>query len=116
MLGKFKDECNGKAPSEFAGLRPKMYSLKIPNAETKKTAKAVKDSAQKKITHEDYVRCLMSEKREDKQQRVKQSTIRPYKHVLYSIEQCRVGLCAYDNKRYLLGDGIESLSYGHHRI
>ena len=28
VLGKFKDECDGKPPSEFVGLRPKMYSLK----------------------------------------------------------------------------------------
>ena len=117
VLGKFKDECNGKAPSEFAGLRPKMYSLKVPNAKSKKTAKGVQKAYVKnKIEHEDYVRCLRSEKREDKQQRAKWCAIRHYKHVLYSIEQCRVGLCAYDNKRYLLGDGIESLSYGHHRI
>ena len=116
VLGKFKDECNGKAPSEFAGLRPKMYSLKIPNEETKKTAKAVKDSAQKKITHEDYVRCLMSEEREDKQQHAKWCAIRSYKHVVKSIELNKVGLCAYDNKRWLQADGIESFAYGHHKI
>jgi hypothetical protein len=27
VLGKFKDECDGAAPSEFVGLRPKMYSF-----------------------------------------------------------------------------------------
>ena len=124
VLGKFKDECNGKAPSEFAGLRPKMYSLKVPNEETKKKAKGVQKAYVKnKICHEDYVRCLRSEKREDKQQRAKWCAIRSYKHQLKSIELNKVGLCAYDNKRYLLdrrrsewGDGIESLSYGHHRI
>ena len=69
------------------------------------------------------MRCLRSEKREDKQQRAKWCAIRSYKHQLKSIELNKVGLCAYDNKRYLLdrrrsewGDGIESLSYGHHRI
>ena len=26
------------------------------------------------------------------------------------------GLCAYDDKRYLLADGVHSLAYGHHSI
>ena len=38
VLGKFKDECDGKPPSEFVGLRPKMYSLRCGTSE-KKTGK-----------------------------------------------------------------------------
>ena len=112
VLGKFKDECNGAAPAEFVGLRPKMYSLKIPEQKDKKTAKGVQGSAQKKITHADYRRCLLSEETADKQQHVKQCAIRHTKHILYSVEQNKVGLCAYDNKRYLLND-VDSLAYGH---
>ena len=33
-----------------------------------------------------------------------------------ALEIQKVGLCAYDNKRYLLDDGIESYAYGHYRI
>ena len=69
-----------------------------------------------KITHEDYRRCLISEETGDKQQLAKWCAIRSYKHQLKSIELNKVGLCAYDNKRYLLGDGVESLSYGHKAI
>jgi hypothetical protein len=112
VLGKFKDECNGAAPVEFVGLRPKMYSLKIPEQKDKKTAKGVKGEAQKKITHADYRRCLLSEETADKQQHVKQCAIRSYRHKVKSIEQNKVGLCAYDNKRYLLND-VDSLAYGH---
>ena len=70
----------------------------------------------KKIGHEDYRRCLKSEETEDKQQRAKWCAIRSYKHAVKSIELNKVGLCAYDNKRYLLEDGIESLSYAHRAI
>jgi hypothetical protein len=28
----------------------------------------------------------------------------------------KTGLCAFDNKRYILDDGITSLSYGHYKI
>ena len=117
VLGKFKDECNGKAPAEFVGLRPKMYSLKIPTEKDKKTAKGVQKAYMKNnIGHEDYRRCLISEETEDKQQLAKWCAIRSYKHQLKSIELNKVGLCAYDNKRYLLEDGKESLSYGHRAI
>ena len=36
--------------------------------------------------------------------------------MVQSLEIQKVGLCAYDNKRYLLDDGIESYAYGHHKI
>ena len=116
VLGKFKDECDGKSPSEFVGLRPKMYSLKIGSQETK-TAKGVKRAHVKShIQHADYRRCLLSEERSDKQQIAKFNTIRSKAHKVQSLEISKVGLCAYDNKRYLLEDGISSYSYGHQKI
>ena len=116
VLGKFKDECEGKSPSEFIGLRPKMYSLQVGDT-AKKTAKGVKKAYAKNcIHHADYRRCLISEERRDKQQLATFNTIRSKKHVVQSLEIQKVGLCAYDNKRYLLDDGIESYAYGHHKI
>ena len=117
VLGKFKDECNGKAPAEFVGLRPKMYSLRIHEEKDKKTAKGVQRAYMKnKITHADYRRCLLSEETADKQQYAKWCAIRSYKHQVKSIELNKVGLCAYDNKRYLLTDGVQSYAYGHLQI
>ena len=95
VLGKFKDECNGAAPAEFVGLRPKMYSLKIPEQKDKKTAKGVQDSAQKKITHVDYRRCLLSEETADKQQHVKQCAIRSYRHKVKSMTSDRASLTSW---------------------
>ena len=43
-------------------------------------------------------------------------TIRSRQHKLGSYEINKVGLCCFDNKRYLMDDGITSYSYGHHRI
>ena len=116
VLGKFKDECDGKAPSEFVGLRPKMYSLLIGDKE-KKTGKGIQRAFLKNnVTHADYRRCLLSSERADQQQRAAFQTIRSNKHQVQSLEINKVGLCAYDNKRHLLADGITSYSYGHHRI
>jgi hypothetical protein len=43
VMGKIKDECNGKPPLEFVGLRRKMYSLLtyVDNI-VKRTAKGIK--------------------------------------------------------------------------
>ena len=61
VLGKFKDECEGKSPSEFIGLRPKMYSLEC-GSDEKKTAKGIKTSyAKTHIKHADYRRCLLTD-------------------------------------------------------
>ena len=118
VLGKFKDECDGKAPGEFVGLRPKMYSLgggALPKE--KKAGKGVQKAfLKKKVTHSDYVRCLTSQDRKDQQQLAKFCAIRSNKHQLSTVEIQKVGLCCYDNKRYLLVDGITSYAYGHHTI
>jgi hypothetical protein len=131
VLGKFKDECDGKAPSEFVGLRPKMYSLQIEEAELdkdqKKTGKMIKTEKKTgkgiqraflkyNVTHADYRRCLLSSERADQQQHAAFQTIRSDKHQIRSLEISKVGLCAFDNKRHLLDDGITSYSYGHYKI
>lgn len=36
MIGKFKDELNGKQITVFVGLRPKQYAFKVENGEEKK--------------------------------------------------------------------------------
>ena len=36
VLGKFKDECDGKIITKFIGLKPKSYAFKIYNEEKKK--------------------------------------------------------------------------------
>ena len=61
MIGKFKDEANGKAITEFVGLRPKMYSFLIEGAEKpveKHRAKGIKRGAARDITHLNYLKQL----------------------------------------------------------
>ena len=118
VLGKFKDECDGKPPAEFVGLRPKMYSMLDGNSDKeKKTGKGIKRAYLKKqVGHADYRRCILSDKIEDQQQKAKFQCIRSKGHKISSYEINKVGLCCYDNKRYLLDDGITSLSYGHKSI
>ena len=114
IMGKMKDELNGKVMIEFVGLRSKMYSLKCKDDDlSMKKAKGVrKNVVHNQLTHEHYIKALFDN--------IKffniNKGIRSYKHKLYSIKQNKVSLCGYDDKRYILNDGISTLAYGHYQI
>ena len=113
VIGMFKDEVNGDIIDEFVGLRAKLYSYKIFEGEESKKCKGVKKSVVKKsITHEDYKTCLTT----GKEQLRKQNIIRSYKHEVYTEEVNKIALSANDDKRYILGDGINTLALGHYKI
>ena len=40
-------------------------------------------------------------------------TIRSFKHQLYTIKQNKVSFNPYDDKQYLMDDGVNSLRYSH---
>jgi hypothetical protein len=44
------------------------------------------------------------------------NTIRSKNHQLSTLTINKVGLCAYDDKSYILEDGINTLAYGHYKI
>ena len=112
VLGKMKDECAGTPPSEFVGLRPKMYSIVYAGKE-KKTANGVKKSVVKNtISHADYKETLF-----EKASQIRSMTeIRSEGHELYTIKLNKTSLSPYDDKRYILEDGCTTLAYGHYKI
>ena len=113
VLGMFKDEAAGKNIIEFVGLRAKLYSLKMEDGKANKKCKGVKKQVvEKSITHEDYKTCLTT----GKEQYRKQNIIRSYEHEVYTEEVNKVALSAMDDKRYILGDGIHTLAWGHYKI
>ena len=38
------------------------------------------------------------------------------KHTIQTINQTKIGLSAFDSKRYLLDDGVNTLAQGHYKI
>ena len=113
VIGKFKDESCGKIMSEFVGLRSKMYSYIMEDGKGGMTAKGIKKNVIKKdIMHEDYKNTLLNEE----QMRHKMRTIRSVKHKLQSFEINKISLSCFDDKRYILNDGINSYAYGHYKI
>ena len=109
VLGKMKDETAGLAVKEFVGLRSKMYSMTYSNKE-KKTAKGIPRSAMKKqCPHEAYRKCLF----ENTYTLARSQGIRVHGHQIYSEKQVKTALSPYDDKRYVLDNGYDTLAHGH---
>ena len=114
IVGKFKSETGSLPPVEFVGLRAKMYSLLVPQnlKECKIRAKGIKKSYVKtKVRHDQFLNVLKTLKPTP-------STFRSFQsvnHVLRTVEINKTCLNAFDDKRYILQDGIGTLSYGHFR-
>lgn len=112
-IGLLKNEGEGSEFIKFVGLKSKMYSLINEKRKEKKTGKGINKTVLKRdINFSDYVEVLT----EGKQNHNIMKSMRNYKQEVYTIEQKKVSLSAYDDKRYILDDGISSYSYGHWRI
>ena len=114
VVGKFKDELNSQIIHEFIGLKPKMYSILSEEKKEMKKAKGVSSRVVKnKLRHADYYNCLFNSnvKYFEIQRRIGQEN-----HQLFTFHQNKVTLSSFDDKRYILEDGISSLAYGNYRI
>ena len=110
VVGKFKDETQGIPICEFIGLRSKMYSIKLDDDSEKKTAKGiVRNVIKKHLKHENYKQILGSGGRMNSSMKM----IRSFDHDIYTVNVIKVSLSAYDDKRYILDDGVTSYAYGH---
>ena len=113
VIGKFKDEAAGTIIKEFVGLRSKMYSYIKDNNKEQKTAKGIKKNIIKNIIkHRDYKETLFNMN----QMHHKMKTIRSQNHQIKSYEINKVSLSCYDDKRYILEDGIHTYAYSHYLI
>ena len=117
VIGKMKDEAAGKIMVEVVGLRAKMYSFQIYDPasgrmkETKK-AKGIQKAAMQTVSHEMYLHQL----RNAEENRVSVRRIGQVMHTVFTFENQKRALCAFDDKRYLLEDRIDTLAHGHYRI
>ena len=113
VLGKFKDEMNGKIITHFMGLKPKAYCYKVygDDKEHKKSKGVVKHKVSNQLSYKTYDATLNRNCKEE----VGFNTIRSKSHQIYSINQTNDALSNYDNKRYWYSD-FESLPFGHYAI
>ena len=112
VLGKFKDEMKGAIVEEFVGLRAKMYSI-LWTGGSVRTCKGISTCVNKFVhKHEMYKECLLNTNcRVDKIVR-----IGSVDHKLYTMEQKKISLSPFDDKRYILDDKVKTLAYGHYNI
>ena len=105
------DELQGKVLSEVVCLRSKLYSIQFEGG-VKQSAKGVQKSVKKTLNHELFKECLLNKGK------VKRfmTQLRSKNHQIVVSRVHKVALSSYDDKRYLLNDGIHSLAYGHYKI
>ena len=90
-----------------------MYSLQLSNGRMKITDKgASRSHVVKNLKHEDYFRTLQT----TKASYATFTTITSHKHAIKTQEVNKLCLSTFDNKRYILPDGVSTLHYGQLRI
>ena len=89
FIGKMKDEFGGVLEDEFVGLKSKMYSMKLNLVSLK-------------------MLCLIK-----KIIRHKMKGIQAKKHKTGTYEIDKISLSCFDDKRYVLDDGIYTWAYFH---
>ena len=117
VIGKMKDEAAGNPITSFIGHKSKMYSyeVELPGGEIKnnKACKGIsKNVVKRDIDHKDYLSVLQNKTIQNH----KMKTIRSDHHVVSSYEINKISLSCYDDKRYILDDGITSYAYGHYLV
>ena len=109
VIGKFKDEACGIPIREFVGLKSKLYSYVLDNEKSVKKCKGIKKNVVKnEIMHENYKDVLFNKSQSLHQMNV----IRSDKHKIKSITVNKISLSCYDDKRYILSDGVNTMSFG----
>ena len=108
-----KVERSSLAPQEFVALRAKMYSILLPNGKPKFTAKVVsRRYIVKHPHHKDYLRTL----KETESTIATFSKLQSQKQQIKNNRTHQKSLSAFDDKRYILNDGITNLAYGHYKV
>ena len=103
-----KDELKGKIISEFVGLKSKMYSLiSIDDEEVTKAKEVIE-----KIKHKQFVDVWFNKKVIRHNMKRIQSKL----HRIGTYDVYKISLSCFDDKRYVLNDGVNSLAYFHKDI
>ena len=106
VIGKMQDELKVKIINGFVGLKSKMYSLITVDDEEVTKAKGVN----KKIRHKEFLDVLFNKKVITHNMKRIQSKL----HRIRTCDICKISLSCFDDKRYILDDGVNSLAYIHY--
>ena len=122
VIGKFKDEMNGIILEEFIGLRPKCYSLlflgkvednviKDYKLREKQKSKGIKEKVKQiHLRHRHFKKCLIDLDTIC----VNQNIIKSKKQTLSTYHIQKVALTAFDTKRWICDDNINTRAHGYY--
>ena len=105
VIGKMKDEYRGAIIDKFIGLKSKMYSIKKINGSESSTTKGVTIATE----FNEFKDVLFNKK----VIRHKMKRIQAKKHKIGTYEIDKISLSCFEDKRYVLDDGINTLAYFH---
>ena len=103
VVGKMKDEFGAVIATEFVGLKSKMYSIKKIDGKESNTAKGVNIATE----FNEFKDVLFNKKII----RHKMKRIQAKKHKIGTYEIDKISSSCFDDKRYVLDDGIHALAY-----
>ena len=105
VIGKMKDEYGGVIIDEFVGLKSKMYSIKKIDGSESSTAKRVNIATE----FNEFKDVFFNKKII----RHKMKRIQAKKHKIETYEIDKISLLCFDDKRFVLDDGVNTLAYFH---
>ena len=105
VIDKMKDEYGGAIIDQLIGLNSKMYSIKKNNDSESSTTKGVNIAT----TFNEFKDVLFNKK----VIRHKMKRIQAKKHKIGPYEIDIISLSCFDDKRYVLDDGVNTLAYFH---
>ena len=105
VIGKTKDESEGKIINEFVRLKSKMYSMLSDDGKESNTAKEVKLCLSLMNIETFYLIKKYSDTK------WKEFKVKKYKLGTYEIN--KISLPCFDDKRFVLSNGIHTLAYFH---
>ena len=106
--GKMNDEYGGVVILEYIGIKPKMYSIRDIN----KNEKSIDKGHNSDIKYSKFIDTHSNKKAI----RHNMKGIKSINHRMYTYESNKISLSCYNDKRYILDDGINTLPYGHKDI
>ena len=109
VIGKFKDELHGKIMNEIVFLRSKAYSFRMNDLNEIKKLKGIgKTTIEKDIKFDDYKNCLFNKEK----QLNRMYTMNSENHNMYINEVNKISMSPFDDKRYILDNGIDTQPFG----
>ena len=105
VIGKMKDVSEGKINYEFVGLKSRMYSMKNIDGKESNTARGVNIATEfNKFKDTLFIKKVV---------RYKMKRIQSKKHKIGTYEIKKISLWCFDDKRFVLDNGIHTLAYFH---